>query len=393
MGRSPVVVVTLAVFLVLPLVSTVPAAGTPTHAGTTIDIQVQPDGDAVWTVQAQYNLTTANDTAAFERLRTEFEAGESQVGLSADLFREAAARVSERTGREMEIVDVGRTSQLTAENGTQVGVLILQFTWTNFAVVDEEQISVGSSFAGGWFGDLGADQTLQITPPTGYRVQTANPSTDIMGGTLRWEGPQAFDPGQPSIEFRTLTSPTTPGTTPGGVGISWSYAAIGFLVLIVGALVLLAWQGDYLGGTRTAGSDSGGPPDQGAAESEAAGSGSTPEPGEGAEPGTAPDVSDSELEDAETPAGAAGAAAAGEGEETDEEGAVDTDLLSDEERVERLLRQHGGRMKQAQIVEETRWSNAKVSQLLSAMAEEKRVEKLRIGRENLISLPDYDEET
>jgi uncharacterized membrane protein len=67
------------------------------------------------------------------------------------------------------------------------------------------------------------------------------------------------------------------------------------------------------------------------------------------------------------------------------------DLLSDEERVEHILRQHGGRMKQAQIVEETRWSNAKVSQLLSAMAEAGRVEKLRIGRENLISLPDEDE--
>jgi uncharacterized membrane protein len=45
-------------------------------------------------------------------------------------------------------------------------------------------------------------------------------------------------------------------------------------------------------------------------------------------------------------------------------------------------------MKQSRIVEETRWSTAKVSQLLSSMADEGRVEKLRIGRENLISLPE-----
>jgi len=44
-------------------------------------------------------------------------------------------------------------------------------------------------------------------------------------------------------------------------------------------------------------------------------------------------------------------------------------------------------MKQSKIVEETRWSTAKVSQLLSAMDDEGRIEKLRIGRENLISLP------
>jgi uncharacterized membrane protein len=47
-------------------------------------------------------------------------------------------------------------------------------------------------------------------------------------------------------------------------------------------------------------------------------------------------------------------------------------------------------MKQATIVKETGWSNAKVSQLLSAMAEDDRVDKLRIGRENLISFPDED---
>jgi hypothetical protein len=80
-----------------------------------------------------------------------------------------------------------------------------------------------------------------------------------------------------------------------------------------------------------------------------------------------------------------GAAAAGA---TDDE--PDPELLSDEERVERLLERNGGRMKQANIVSETGWSNAKVSQLLSAMDEAGRVNKLRIGRENLISLPDED---
>ncbi|MEF8831628.1 MAG: helix-turn-helix domain-containing protein, partial [Halobacteriales archaeon] len=69
---------------------------------------------------------------------------------------------------------------------------------------------------------------------------------------------------------------------------------------------------------------------------------------------------------------------------------VDEELLSDEERVLRLIEANGGRMKQADIVTETGWSNAKVSQLLSGMAEDGDVDKLRIGRENLISLPDVD---
>jgi hypothetical protein len=69
---------------------------------------------------------------------------------------------------------------------------------------------------------------------------------------------------------------------------------------------------------------------------------------------------------------------------------VDETLLSDEERIERLLEHNGGRMRQADIVKETGWSNAKVSQLLSSMAEQDQVDKLRIGRENLISFPDVD---
>jgi Uncharacterized membrane-associated protein/domain len=68
----------------------------------------------------------------------------------------------------------------------------------------------------------------------------------------------------------------------------------------------------------------------------------------------------------------------------------DLSLLADDERVIRLLERNGGRMRQADIVNETKWSDAKVSQLLSSMADDDEITKLRIGRENLISLPDVD---
>jgi|AntDeeMetagen285_2_1112576.scaffolds.fasta_scaffold07537_1 hypothetical protein len=60
--------------------------------------------------------------------------------------------------------------------------------------------------------------------------------------------------------------------------------------------------------------------------------------------------------------------------------------LTDEDRVQTLLREQGGRMKQTRIVEETDWSKAKVSRLLSSMTDEGTVEKLSIGRENIVSL-------
>jgi len=62
------------------------------------------------------------------------------------------------------------------------------------------------------------------------------------------------------------------------------------------------------------------------------------------------------------------------------------EILSDEDFVIQLLEENGGRMKQVSIVEQTDWSKSKVSMLLSEMEEDDRISKLRVGRENIISL-------
>lgn len=60
-------------------------------------------------------------------------------------------------------------------------------------------------------------------------------------------------------------------------------------------------------------------------------------------------------------------------------------VLTSQERVIELLESNGGRMRQTRIVEETGWSKAKVSMLLSEMESEGTISKLRVGRENIIS--------
>jgi uncharacterized membrane protein len=57
-----------------------------------------------------------------------------------------------------------------------------------------------------------------------------------------------------------------------------------------------------------------------------------------------------------------------------------------------MLKDHGGRMKQVKIVEETGWSKSKVSMLLSDMEDEGTISKLRVGRENVISLAGHEPE-
>lgn len=68
-----------------------------------------------------------------------------------------------------------------------------------------------------------------------------------------------------------------------------------------------------------------------------------------------------------------------------------TPLLTDEERVLQLLHENDGQCKQQHIVAATDWSKSKVSRLLSRMAEDDAIEKITLGRENVIRLPREDD--
>lgn len=63
-----------------------------------------------------------------------------------------------------------------------------------------------------------------------------------------------------------------------------------------------------------------------------------------------------------------------------------TEFITDSERVQRLITENGGRMKQSEIVNSVEWSKAKVSRLLADLEAEGDITKLRLGRENLICL-------
>jgi hypothetical protein len=376
-------------------------------ATTTMRLQVQADGDARWRVSATYEFRDDADAAAFDDVAAAFEAGEASIALDAlGLARENA---SAATGREMTFRNVERTASRNDTTGE--GTLTLAVTWTNFARVDGDRLYVGDAFNttdGTWLPRLTERQTLVVEPPEGYRVVSA-PQVGIVDGTARWEGPRRLDGREPWIVYSgespattattTTLPPTTttlpPTTTPPGNGSLSSLVSVAFLVLVAAAsaavlAVYVRREGRPGGGAATESDDAG----DGGADAEA-GSGAdetdqaTPDE-ETADTTAGPDAT-GEADEPDGPAtGSAGATAANAGATAESDDGIDEELLSDEERVERLLERNGGRMKQATIVKETGWSNAKVSQLLSSMAEEDRVDKLRIGRENLISFPDED---
>ena len=350
-----------------------PALAGPAHARidnpTVTEIYLAPDpgGDARWTVSLRYNLSSEADRAAFDRYGRAFEAGDAGVGLDVDFFRTLADEASRATDREMSIRNPTRNA--TVDNGT--GVLSLSFTWTNFVtdtedgfVVEDAVLMPGDRT---WLASIEPSQRLVVETPTEYQVTDTRFGLD--NGSVVVEGPHTFE------EPLTISYQRTAPEEPNGQSPPWPL--IGGALLVGLGLAVAVYVRRRRDGTSPPTADRG--TDGAAAGDDAEVSAADTEAP--AEDVAAEADADADTADDDTEASA--------GDET----AVDPSLLSDEERVERLLTENGGRMKQARIVRETGWSDAKVSQLLSTMADDGRIEKLRLGRENLISLPDDDTET
>ena len=345
-------------------VGAAPAGAQPPAEETRLEVQMQDDGDARWTIVATVPLEDEADVRHFRDFAETYEQGEQDFRLGVSAFRRAADAASNATGREMSIANATRSAELientsstetaSEETADRYGELRVSFTWTSFARIgDEGTMYVGDAFRTGngtWLSGLGPNQTLVIRSPPGYSAPTTSP-IGPREGDLRWEGPRSFEPGYFEIVYEPSSGPVGPFDGDLSRAMLAGALALSAAALLLGLYLLYRRRRD-------------GTPD--GAGREAA-----------AEAARADDA-DEAAATADLPTDDTGAAA----------GDPDLALLSDEERVEYLLEESGGRMKQADIVKETGWSNAKVSQLLSSMADDDRVDKLRIGRENLISLPE-----
>lgn len=313
-------------------------------ATTTFDVDLQADGDADWTVRTTVPFDTDDEREGFRAYAQSYEDGEVSAAPGIAFFESAANASSAAADREMTITGVERDYTV----GNDTGALVLRFHWTNFLDPEGEGYELGDALRtedGTWLRSLEAGQEIAIRTPPGYEIQRSIEARQE-NDSLVVTGPESFDPEEFSVTY--AAEPGNGPGSPGGPGESFDPLAAALLgLLFVAVLVLALWR--WRGGESI---------------------------GELANGGDSPLTDEREPEPTES-----------EPEPAESDG-VDPDLLSDEERVEALLEQNGGRMRQADIVQETDWSDAKVSQLLSRMADEGSIEKLRLGRENVISLPD-----
>ena len=333
---------------------------------TTFEITVHENGSATWTFRHEQRFDASNESEEIEAFESFAERFESEETDLYEGFTTQAQRMTETdAGREMEATNFQRSTAIETLGIRTRGVVEMSFIWHGFAAVEGDTVYVGDVFEDLY---LYPDQRIVIEAGDDLVFDRVEPEDSVQysGASLenaesvQWSGEQQFLDGQPRVVL--VRNDATQS------GASWSWQ------LPLGALVVLAVGGGafWYRRQRTDDTATGTDPDDGGATA------SPPDHATAATPAAAP-----------TP----GADAVDEQDDGSESESVpDDELLTDEDRVVRLIRENGGRMKQVNIVEETGWSKSKVSMLLSDMEEEGTISKLRVGRENIISLEGFEPE-
>ncbi|ADD04052.1 HTH domain protein [Natrialba magadii ATCC 43099] len=371
---------------------------------TTFEITVHENGSATWTFRYEQQLeesgneTDTNTPANFEAFAEEFESEETEFYQRfVDQATLLTERGTESTDREMEATDFERRAAVEGQINPR-GVVEMSFTWHGFAVTENDTLVIGDVFQSMY---LASDQSIDVQPGGDLVFEHAEPNPEYVGTTLsdantvRWQGEHEFLAGHPRVVF-TYPEGSSGGTADTSVplldGQTTGLLALAFALVLAAGLVLAGfWY-------RTR---------DGAADEE---QGSIPPiPGFGGETSGRTDGADgtaSQLDDAGTAGNSSGSPDSGTtttttttSDQTESAGTAATpeplsegDLLTDEDRVVKLIRENGGRMKQVNIVDETGWSKSKVSMLLSEMEDDGMISKLRVGRENIISLEGFEPE-
>ena len=337
---------------------------------TTFQVTLYQNGSAEWAIVHRTPLENATDQQQFEEFATEFEQTEQPLYRN---FVEQSTLLTQYgtdvTGRNMSATDYDRSATVDPLQNT--GTVRMSFRWRHFAVVEGDSVVVSDVFDGGFY--IGSSQSFVFERGPELAFVDVDPSPDSQSApdslensdSVTWNGEQSFNDRRPYVELQpreagqsagTAQRTTAGGDTPAEAdsGPSWMLPAVVVVVIIV-AGGAVAWRSGALGqGLET--------DDEPPAGSSSAATGTE--------------------QSSAAPSGAATA----DTDTSDEPAVPDEELLTDSGRVRKLLEENGGRMKQVDIVDSTDWSKSKVSMLLSDMEEEGDISKLRVGRENIISL-------
>lgn len=191
-------------------------------AESALHLEFDDDGSARVTLVVPFDLTTKEEAAAFEILRTDATAREQRTERFAMRMRAIADRAEAETDRDMQLSQP--TIDFTEQGGT--GIVALSVTWDGLAAQSGDEFVLREPFASG----ATLDRSFHVVAPDGYRIVTASPApTERSRTEATWaagtslEGFEVtFATGQPQTATQpNMDVPATGADAPGfGSGIA-----------------------------------------------------------------------------------------------------------------------------------------------------------------------------
>jgi hypothetical protein len=346
-----------------------------------IDVALHGDGSATWTIEHRIAVDDPEARRGFERTRESLAENRSQLrGPFTRRIRAMATEAEEATGRVMVVENVSVAARRDPVQ-QRYGVIEYSFRWYGFAATDD-RLRAGDALSGLF---LDEKTTLLVSWPANATLAEVTPEPDERRDlAVVWEGPIEFAQGEPQLTVDSASMSFGPDVSFGvqSNDLLLTLAALGGFLGTVGVgvtvwrrrgAILIPAVSDILGDADATESTTA-TADQPAAESD-----ETP-PAETTEP-SPPDETPSEAGTAPEPETADATEGSAETESAE-------DLLSNEERVLALLDERGGRMKQQEVVSELDWSETKTSEVVTNLRESEEIEVYRLGRENVLALPE-----
>jgi len=244
-GQRGITIAVVATMLALSLY--VPAASAVSDErpqATVYTIDVDENGDATWTIELRYQLVDDEEVDAFESLRDDFRQGELEVfeGIEEDM-EPFADEASVATDRPMTLSEFERDVYIRESLTQTVGVVTVSFEWSGFAAVEDSEVRIGDVFVGSGLA-LTSNERLVVETFDEPPLRSVSPEPDTNDGDrLVWDGERFFEEGQPSVVFAEDEPGAGNGDengtddggsdTPGGMSTAATLAA-GALVLLTG---------------------------------------------------------------------------------------------------------------------------------------------------------------
>jgi uncharacterized membrane protein len=290
------------------------------------EIQLQENGDAVWIVEIREPLEDETEVSNFETYveQVNNSTNSETTQTFQNRFSAVISGADQQYERNMSLESLSVEAEVANTATGDFGITRVQFTWTNYLTTNGSENIVIGQILSDGY-TLSENQILRVVPPQGYKSQSTPAGAEPTDdGVLEWVGPYSFSD---SVEITfEETSPREIPVVPMAIVV---VVALG----IVGVATYYLSENDSLNGSQEN------------------------NPGGGSSNNTTSSWSTNELR-------------------------------TEDEKVVELLEENGGRVKQKELKSILDWSDSKASRVTSNLEEKEVIEKLTIGRENIIRLED-----